>query len=358
MEDKPKYLHKGTYGCVFKPGLRCSKKQDKKTISKIFSSQTNSKNEYDTYMNKIIPIDPDNIFTIKLYEKCGVEKNHFDNIEYYCNGFSKSKLYSQIVYENGGLNLTESSSKYYFEDLYISFENIFYGLMILDSAKISHLDIKPDNLVYNSEKNKTSLIDFGLSTNYHKIYDYSRINLLKHPYIYYPPEFMLMFHKLTMKENIIYKTWEDYLKENKNTINQDLQQNINKLQYLLNKYTTDETHSKYKLFYKSLIKLLSLYNSNEKLLKVKKIINENDIEKYHNKIDVYMWGITLLIVFLNAYKNQKLNIKKYHTIYNKILKLIMNMINLNPINRITPLEAYEYYTKILKNIKIKINKNI
>ncbi len=358
MEEKSKYLNKGTYGCVFKPGLRCTKKQDKNTISKIFSSQKNSKNEYDTYMKKIQPIDPDNIFTIKLYEKCGIDKNYFDNIEYYCNGFSKSKPYSQLVYEYGGLNLTEASSKYSFEDLYISFENIFYGLMILDSSKISHLDIKPDNLVYNSEKNKTSLIDFGLSTNYSKIYEYSKINLLKHPYIYYPPEFMLIYHKLTTKENDSYKIWNEYLKENKNIVNHDLQQNINKLQNLLNKYTIDETHSKYKLFYKSLIKLISLYNSEKKLLKVYKIVNENDVEKYHNKIDVYMWGITLLIVFLNAYKNQKLNIIKYHTIYNKILKLIMNMINFNPIKRITPFEAYEYYIEILKNIKIKINKNI
>ena len=40
---------------------------------------------------------------------------------------------------------------------------MFQQLHYLHSKEILHLDIKPENMMYNNESNKFLLIDFGLS---------------------------------------------------------------------------------------------------------------------------------------------------------------------------------------------------
>lgn len=50
------------------------------------------------------------------------------------------------------------------ERMYKIFEGVYSAIKFLHSKNIVHLDIKPENIIWNMEENRAELIDFGLST--------------------------------------------------------------------------------------------------------------------------------------------------------------------------------------------------
>ena len=88
--------------------------------------------------------------------------------------FTRSKINYGIVYEDGGINLDMLkneliNNKNVDVDVDINFKdfvNILIGLMNIHKNKLLHMDIKSLNILYNKEKGKFYLIDFGTLYNY------------------------------------------------------------------------------------------------------------------------------------------------------------------------------------------------
>ncbi len=76
------------------------------------------------------------------------------------HGIDKNQKYIVMEYKNGNrLNFAKITNK--------NIENILKKLLIgldtLFKLGISHQDIKPDNIIFNTETNEVNIIDFGLS---------------------------------------------------------------------------------------------------------------------------------------------------------------------------------------------------
>ena len=86
--------------------------------------------------------------------------------------FTRSKINYGIVYEDGGINLDMLKNELINNknvDVDINFKdfvNILIGLMNIHENELLHMDIKSLNILYNKEKRKFYLIDFGTLYNY------------------------------------------------------------------------------------------------------------------------------------------------------------------------------------------------
>jgi len=190
------YRDSGAYACVYVPSKHCKdhKKQHTNTIGKIFSKQKHL-HEEEVIANKINKIDPLERFTVKSYGSCDIIK--FTNAR--CDHDLKHAN-KQLIYRYGGYPVsrmlkTSSDFKTFFKNLL----PLLTGIQKLLDKNIVHQDIKPANILIN-DKNKISLIDFGLMTN--KVYDDSNIHILRHTYPWYPPEFKIYTSSSPSFDNI------------------------------------------------------------------------------------------------------------------------------------------------------------
>jgi len=384
--SKPIYIASGSYGCVIKPGYICKKEENIKkkkkskiianTVSKLFPKKKEWLREINLHEIVQKEIDPDNKFTIKLIDSCEIVPSILKSTQKIekcklVNQYQKENIY-QIIYENGGIDLYNIIIKRTYPDIserfniinaLHSFISIFEGLKILAIKNYIHHDIKLDNILYDINKNKFILIDFGLLRNISKTFDYVAF-LFKDPhnltFKYYPPEYNIMYFA--------------YL--NKKTLNRDDIQDINLYDFnssfipLLKKAIyIYNIPNKYKEKFKKIIETLEYYiyiKSNEVLeifkdaSEYKLKPTEEDIDKYikelsnihsynqidiRNKIDTYMLGLYLLTFILHSfiYLNETNNIFKIPI---KFFDLLLKMIDINPFTRINIDDATEEYKRI------------
>jgi serine/threonine protein kinase len=180
MDIEPKVIGEGTFGCVHHPALRCKEKnisdyQDK--ISKIMPE-----NEVNEEMNEYIginEIDPRNKYHLAP-EECTPDdsekmKEYIMNCKklgkYIIRDLNYDKSYKLILMKYGGPDLKKffqpnmentpdnrERISNFWEDALDLFKAV---KLFLDNGLIHH-DLKPDNFVYNEEKNSLKVIDFGL----------------------------------------------------------------------------------------------------------------------------------------------------------------------------------------------------
>lgn len=363
-----KYIGKGSYGCIIKPSLKCDKTfGDKNEISKFFFDYKEYNDENNLH-NIITNIDKKNKFTIKKISNCKLFLDYdiIRKIEnfYSCNIYDKY-IY-QIIYEYGGIDLEKLliNDKFKSIDLYDFFQrfsNIFEGISILDENDLVHFDLKLNNILYDLEKNKFVIIDFGLMKKKSKLYSYNLIDLFsenQHPF--YPNEINIL--------NIIINKSDDK-KLNSMLYYEHFQILIKKLQkiyhnshdkFFVNYLKTFEKISyqfenEIKNNFKSMLSLFKIffkkfsnvkfYSENIHNNQINDILNEicNDIK---SKIDVYMLGIVLLEIIINIfiYSNMNKTIKKIPI---ELLYLIQKMISFNPCNRPTIQEATLKFKEIM-----------
>ena len=177
------YRDSGAYACVYVPAKNCKdgKRQHVHTVGKVFSKQKHL-NEEDAIATRINNIDPMERFTVKSYGTCDIIT--FSNAK--CEHDLKHSN-KQLIYRYGGYPVSKvlKTSK----DFNVFFKNllpVLVGIQKLIEKNIVHQDLKPANILIN-DKNKISIIDFGLMTN--KVYDDENIHILRHTYPWYPPEF-------------------------------------------------------------------------------------------------------------------------------------------------------------------------
>lgn len=216
-----KVVGKGTYGCVYKPPMKCKGEvsREKNTISKLMDKSEAVKEVKE--VSFIDNIDPDYEFHVKLQRICdpgipisGVDYtigedgsviNTCPMLDDVLNQKGQSNIMNSlrnkdlklVKYEDGGVNLAtfigsktdslkdDTERSLFFLKLFLSMENLFKGLVIMDRHEFCHFDIKLENIVIKPDNNMDSeedtnsiddstlfslkFIDFGMSRTFKDI---------------------------------------------------------------------------------------------------------------------------------------------------------------------------------------------
>jgi len=344
-----KYINNGTYGCVLRPAIPCDSvsKSDTNTVSKIFKTSESIKKEHKENVRISKLIDPESIFTVAELDSCIIDLLQIPEKEFIkCKNFSvqelKRKKHPQLIYEYGGNDLNVASTISSFKDIFIGMETIFIGLKSLESHKYAHMDIKPANIVYNSENKKVSLIDFGLLTDFSKVYTRSKTNILEYKYPYYPPEFAACYNFFQNTD----KKKANYVNINNNFI--ELYDSYIKLITIYNAHQLIQT---------TFDKVFDSSKINSDFNQLDDMSNSKDFDKfcrrYANRIDVYSLGASLaklmgICCYYGTLTNE--DASSLPLFYSSVIKLIGDMLIIDPKKRLTPTQAYKRYTKVLSII--------
>lgn len=185
------YVANGTYGCVFKPAVPCMERKGRDqglkgrdAVSKVFGEKAEADQEERTMQRILKKIDPRGLFTIRSFGTCPVSRDAFAAAEISrCDNLraDQSQLH-QIVYENGGMPI----SKVPWPEFWTRLDPLFAGIETLQSFRLVHQDIKPENVVFNTRTGKIALIDFGLCKPMRRVF--GKTNAMMAFYLYMPPE--------------------------------------------------------------------------------------------------------------------------------------------------------------------------
>jgi hypothetical protein len=164
------YVGHGTYGCGFRPALRCNGEDARRPgkFSKLVSKDT-ARDEIQ-FRNLLIRYDPDQQYFLYPETICRPAPYEPEDLIDSCpHDFSDRRQARVIVLSKGGRALSK------FQPLagdypafFNSFLNLFEGLQRIHNDGIAHNDIKPDNVVTRRKATGeyvTRFIDFGLMVN-------------------------------------------------------------------------------------------------------------------------------------------------------------------------------------------------
>lgn len=302
------YLSSGSYACTFTPPLQCQKptgaargtlrspqSNGARKVGKVFNNKKYGMTEVET-QHVIASVDPEHLFTVNYYGKCLVGRITAADQINDCDKNIETNESVQIIYGHGGKDLWNVISDTplhkmndTFVQLFLKFQPVIAGLKRLNAAGYLHMDIKPDNIVFDG--NKVSVIDFGLMAKMSSLLTKGRSAQLAFDYPYYPPEF-----KLQSVNDDLYKFQTSFM------------QNFNVISF------KEES-----LIAKELQRYLAMSKSEDDGVR--------NFDKF-NKSDIYSLGATLMI--LHKYMVTTDDMKTYI-----IKSFIMEMVNCNPYERST-----------------------
>ena len=174
-EQELQIIGQGTYGCVFRPNIECSKKDrtDPDFLSKIQQKDRTMINEIN--IGKKLPKSPRFAgilktcpVTVGKIGKDGVSKckmiqnkqsvNLVSNKIQYAGKDTISKYLQNILSSNKS---SEKQSEDYIKAIINTHVFLLQSLVVLNTSNVLHLDIKYNNIMIRD--NKPVVIDFGLS---------------------------------------------------------------------------------------------------------------------------------------------------------------------------------------------------
>jgi hypothetical protein len=309
MNDEPKIIGKGSYGCVHKPSLKCKtrKLNYKNKISKyMLKKHANIEmKEYDiikkadpqkhTYLGKPIECVPDDSFeNVDAMIKCDLGDNIQD--------------FSILVMNDGGENLDDFSRRFgkypvttenknKMELFWIEAQRILYGLTLFLQKDIIHHDLKAQNIVYNEETNRINFIDFGLMTTKSKMLFDCKHSVCQKAIKHWSYPFELQFMNA--------KSFNKMANRSTETKSNFIKDIINNME--------NKENSAYRIFLSIAFGHLdrNIQKENRKIVMndFQDFINDMKPEKYDdylnkclNTIDVYGVGIGFITVFINTAK--------------------------------------------------------
>lgn len=239
-----KLIGKGSYGCVFKPTIKCSDdtssssirdtyvkyiskiqllenyvvpesnnpdwseviNNDEDTISfikeTIFGRIVQTFPNYYMYFSPILascPVDI-NILSMREVEKCGIfnhTTDHSDSTRNYVN--SKIRFiegnnmldYFFTLIKNGESNI----SPFFVKKFTQSYSHLIKAIRILQSSTdsndvIIHYDLKNNNIIYDEKRGVPIIIDFGLSFNKKMLIEFDHPKVLNNVFYYYDEKYV------------------------------------------------------------------------------------------------------------------------------------------------------------------------
>lgn len=184
IQQQPKIISQGTYGCIFRPGFDCKGKtiKTKKYITKVQRKADISQKE--TEISEIIKTIPhyDDYFA-PILESCDIdiakiESNEIKKCEFIEPSTQPKKYKTNKIKYIGEKTLEEyifslfanksSKKRKNLEKLITTHVKILTSLNKMSSYGLVHNDIKENNIVCERNGNPI-LIDFGLSINVNRI---------------------------------------------------------------------------------------------------------------------------------------------------------------------------------------------
>ena len=175
-------IGEGTYGCVYKPALRCrgSDIRPENTVSKLMVASEARKEISE--MKRIHEIDPEYHFHLRGPQHCppneldpeidgylgdcyAVEDEFFADLSilHLEDGGQDVRKFANTIAHTRRTSDSETQANHYIK-LFSNMKNLFEGLSIMRSNKYGHFDIKDQNVVVKDHVYK--FIDFGLASDF------------------------------------------------------------------------------------------------------------------------------------------------------------------------------------------------
>ena len=357
MNDKQKggnLIGLGSFGCVFHPAIKCSGQKNihGDMVSKVFFSKDSKQEaEEEIKIDKIVKSIKGYSQWCHIWEKnclpkkyeelikedkdikhCltenGVEIDEFNKYRRMLQGIYAGKDLSSIF--KGLFNKETLKNKVKFTNNFLHMiklmKPLFIGLISMNKGKISHNDIKSDNIMV--DKDGCKFIDFGLAAQYsnHRFYKQRSMSEFLSDRIYpsYPYEFIYMY------------ATKEVIEDEKSDKEYDIYR---------------ELHDRYQLVHETIFQRVKL---KEYLLGLINYHLNHNLEKDKNeiisKLDTYSVGVLLPSMLAGvAKKNGKLNeLKSYCNLANvkPFIELFKDMSDPDHHERIPPSEAYRRYNEL------------
>ena len=174
--SKSKKIGEGSFGCVFKPSIKCKNHEIEYDINNI--SKLMIDNEVDDEMLKykeIQKIDKEQKFHLSP-DTC-IPDDSWETKQAVLECTDSNKIlgdydnYKLFVMKYGGPSLTQYfripmentfENRERINNFWINSIELFNGLILFLENGIVHHDLKPDNIVYDESINSVKIIDYGL----------------------------------------------------------------------------------------------------------------------------------------------------------------------------------------------------
>tara|TARA_Y100000389_G_C17434372_1_gene504584 strand:+ start:771 stop:1931 length:1161 start_codon:yes stop_codon:yes gene_type:complete len=362
-------LATGSSSCVIKPNIPCkggkTKRNNKKISKFVFGKKSKEYSHSEKKIDDIIKKIPDYEDWSLIYDQLckppsfdeakKLDKGLYDcigdpSVELHGNNNSKKReLFDKhsimLIGDYGGETLERYFEQQFddpieniknveikFLDFMKKLDKLFNGLVQLKNNGISHLDVKPNNIVLKNDNDYFRFIDFGLSAEYKNIKHFKQRAIneanTKRIYLYYPPEFL--FSQSSNKD----------LKEMKTKLEkssfEDFRNHANTYKSIQNIFNRDPK--------RSFISIINNYLDGKWNSKFNEIIK---------KIDVYSLGIMIPILF---YNNDLLDRINESIILTNFFELFNLMISSYWYARIDIENAYILYKGLIEKFSKKTTK--
>lgn len=361
-----KMIAKGTYGCVYKPEIKCEGSDVRGDgVTKIMKHEDAAIELKE--QKRVDEIDPDFKYHLQAPNICDVGEYDLEND----NNLSECSLVNELIkkgrswkedfvlvqMKDGGVSIYDYMHKTHpartksltdAKKFILGMKNLFEGLVDFDENEFVHFDIKSQNIVVKEENMRFNYIDFGLSTTRDNILEEFGFMLTAG---YYALPFDIIFTKHS-NYRLLKDATEDHLKDIAFT---------SYLKQLMNKTYTkgympifDE---KYIANSESLFK--QTYDNDDILKLIHNEMNTNSksivIDEIYRKLDVFSLGVVLVELF-KFFTGKKYNINNPASDLDKFFKdlhaLIQKMTHPFYKERYSAEEAYTHFMELIHKYDI------
>ena len=187
-----KFMTEGSYGCIFKPGLKCdgtSFPPNSSVISKIKKKQPRSDKEpeigqllktripyYDRYFSPALENCKIELSKIKKTErqKCKLFQKNVSDEQPEFVSMKMTYVGKNTFGENIDIHY-ENSPQSFWSHLKDSYEYLLCALEELEKLQMVHYDLKENNILYSESKKVPIVIDFGNAFQTSELYSISTL---------------------------------------------------------------------------------------------------------------------------------------------------------------------------------------